>query len=107
VDQQNGAKPFSKGRVWSFRTKDLVKSNDLTFLFVSDIHYEDNTLLANQRNVQAMNRIPGTAYPASIGGTVRTPRGVVFGGDAANDAALWQYRFNTNDYGITAEKIMQ
>lgn len=107
VDQQNGSKPFSKGRVWSFRTKDLVKSNDLTFLFVSDVHYQDNTLLANQKNVQAMNGIPGAAYPGSFGGRVKTPRGVVFGGDATSDAKLWQYRFYTNDYGLTGEKVLK
>ncbi len=107
VDQHNGAQPFSQGRVWSFRTRDTVGPNDLTFLFVSDIHYEDETLTANKRRVQAMNALPGAAYPAGIGGSVETPRGIVFGGDAASDAKQWQYDYYVEDHGLAGEKLLE
>ncbi len=107
VDQHNGNKPFSKGKVWSFRTKDVVNPNDITFLFESDIHYEDITLTANKRRLQAMNAIPGTPYPAAIGGQVKTPRGVVFGGDAADDAKQWQYNYYLDDHGLYGEKLLE
>lgn len=107
VDESNGEKPSSKGKVWSFRTQDIVLTNDISFLFVSDIHYQDETLTANKRLVSAMDGIPGAAYPTNIGGTVATPRGVVFGGDAATDAKQWQYNLYLTDYGMTADKRLE
>lgn len=107
VDQHNGSQPFSKGKVWSFRTKDVVKTNDITFLVQSDIHYDELTLTANKRRLQAMNAIPGTAYPPTFGARVDTPRGVVFCGDAADDAKQWQYDYYLDDHGLTGEKLLE
>jgi cytolysin (calcineurin-like family phosphatase) len=107
VDQHNGSQPFSKGKVWSFRTKDAVKTNDITFLVQSDIHYDELTLTANKRRLQAMNAIPGTAYPPTFGARVDTPRGVVFCGDAADDAKQWQYDYYLDDHGLTGEKLLE
>jgi cytolysin (calcineurin-like family phosphatase) len=107
VDQHNGSQPFSKGKVWSFRTKDVVKTNDITFLVQSDIHYDELTLTANKRRLQAMNAIPGTAYPPTFGARVDNPRGVVFCGDAADDAKQWQYDYYLDDHGLTGEKLLE
>lgn len=62
------------------------------FFFVSDTHFlarrdepgrmDERSVLATDRLVDVLNRLPGTDIPASAGGgTVGTPRGVIHGGD--------------------------
>ncbi|HVU89971.1 MAG TPA: hypothetical protein VHD36_21750 [Pirellulales bacterium] len=63
----------------------VAQATDLTFFFTADTHYGldlwVNNEQGNKATIDAMNNLPGTAYPASIGGTVATPSGVLVAGD--------------------------
>jgi len=81
------------------RTTDGKPARDLTFFVVSDTHYGlspegDRTL---PLLVDKMNQLPGTAYPAAIGGTVAKPLGVVHLGDATNDGKKEQWAMFVRD----------
>jgi cytolysin (calcineurin-like family phosphatase) len=58
---------------------------DLTFFFTADTHYGldlwNYNEPANKATIDAMNALPGTLYPSSIGGVVGTPSGVLVAGD--------------------------
>jgi len=80
-------------------------ARDLTFFVVSDTHYGlspegDRTV---PLLVDWMNRLPGTAYPAALGGTVATPRGVLHIGDITNDGKQEQWAMFVRDYGLTGK----
>lgn len=56
-----------------------------TFFLTGDTHYGldlwgDNEV-RNKATIDAMNNLPGTSYPASLGGVVQDPRGVLIAGD--------------------------
>lgn len=75
---------------------------ELTFFVVSDTHYGltaegDRTL---PRLVEAMNGLPGTAYPDPLGGTVGTPRGVIHAGDATDNGKPEPWRSFVRDFGL-------
>lgn len=106
VDQINGALPTSKGYVWSFRTADRLVYNDITFFASSDSHYgvSDTIVSSNRATIDVMNSIPGTEYPASVGGgIVYTPRGLILTGDLTNSGAASEWEQFTTDYGVNGE----
>lgn len=78
---------------------------DLTFFVVSDTHYGlspegDRTI---PKLVDMMNALPGTEYPADLGGKVGTPRGVLHIGDMTNDGKKEQWEMFVRDYGLTGK----
>ncbi len=80
-------------------------ARDLTFFVVSDTHYGlspegDRTV---PMLVDWMNELPGTAYPAVIGGTVAAPRGVLHIGDITNDGKKEAWAMFVRDYGLTGK----
>lgn len=91
----------------------LWSQTNFTFFGVSDPHYgilPGNPLYSEQQQVNRgrmpglINIMPGRAYPASIGGVVDTPRGILLTGDLIhyNDSASWkQY---TEDFGVFGDK---
>ncbi len=83
-----------------------VCAADLTFFGFSDTHY--TTTSGENPMVSVINNLPGTAYPASIGGTVGTPRGILMpgdlinaGGDIGTQAAQWANYIA--DFGVNGE----
>lgn len=58
---------------------------NFTFLFTADTHYGldlwRNNEPANKALIDQMNALPGTPLPASLGGVVDTPKGVLIAGD--------------------------
>lgn len=80
---------------------------DLTYFSWSDTHYlvEDS---GGRATVNTINNLAGTAFPAAIGGTVGTPRGIVMQGDLINDGALAdkypaQWANYIADFGVNGE----
>ena len=71
---------------------------DLTFFLTGDTHYGldlwANNEPDNKATIDAMNSLPGTAYPASLGGVVGTPSGVLVAGDLTDTPEY------ANFYGI-------
>jgi len=84
-------------------------ARDITFFLTSDTHYGMSSAAdeADGRTVEAMNRLPGTAYPAEIGGAVGATLGVAVLGDLVSNAgapdglAQW-HRFSA-DFGVAGE----
>jgi len=82
---------------------------EVTFFLASDPHYGagPEVAAANRKIVDAMNRLPGTAYPPQIGGVIGQPRGVAVLGDLINDAASPQasdfWQLYTGDFGVDGE----
>ena len=91
-------------------------ANDVTFLVVSDPHYgqdqwaDDEAL--NKAVIDRMNAIPGTAYPAALGGNVDSPRGVLVPGDLTDTGEYtnwWGYWWFgwlegfQDDYGLVGQ----
>ena len=109
VDTDNGDGTVSVGDVWAFRTQDVAADDEFTFFVITDTHYTaDPASYAGTRVViDALNWLPGTDFPAALGGTVRTPLGVLHGGDMLDDgggptaAEVW--RVFTGDFGVNGE----
>lgn len=84
-------------------------ARDITFFLTSDTHYGLDPAVddADGKTVEAMNRLPGTAYPKEIGGAVGAPRGVAVLGDLVNNAdgpdGPAQWRRFTADFGAVGE----
>jgi len=78
---------------------------DLTFYVVSDTHYGRTPEVDRMEAllVDKMNHLPGTAYPASIGGTVAKPRGVLHIGDITNGGKRGEWEDFVADYGLTGK----
>jgi cytolysin (calcineurin-like family phosphatase) len=82
---------------------------DVTFFLASDSHYGQSPTVAaaNGKTIEAMNALPGAAYPGEIGGTVDSPRGVAVLGDLVNSVdsprspEFW--RQFTADFGVNGE----
>lgn len=71
---------------------------NFTFFFTADTHYgldqwTDNEV-RNKATIARMNNLPGTNLPASLGGVVGTPKGVLIGGDLTDTPEF------KNFYGI-------
>ncbi|MCF7730647.1 MAG: hypothetical protein K9N23_03125 [Akkermansiaceae bacterium] len=81
---------------------------DVTFFSWSDTHYQFEDT-SGRGEVTTMNNLPGTAYPASVGGgTVAAPRGIIMQGDLINDGARadWyptQWANYIADFGVSGE----
>lgn len=77
---------------------------ELTFLGVSDIHYGYTYgIQYGQANIDRMNALPGTSYPAALGGTVGMPIGVVMSGDASDNDSTTQIDAYAADWGVNGE----
>jgi cytolysin (calcineurin-like family phosphatase) len=80
----------------------VVASRDLTFFLVSDTHYGlsaegDKTI---PKLIDAMNQLPGSPYPVSVGGKVGKPSGVLHTGDITNSAKPAEWNLFVGDYGL-------
>jgi cytolysin (calcineurin-like family phosphatase) len=82
---------------------------EITLFLASDTHYGISPAVAaaNAKTVDAMNRLPGTAYPRELGGRVAVPLGVVVLGDLLNDAAAPDapvyWRQFVSDFGLNGD----
>ena len=80
------------------------RGRDLTFFAVSDTHYGlggSDGAATNPLLVDKMNGLPGTTYPANLGGKVSQPRGVLHIGDITNNGKKEQWEMFVKDYGLT------
>lgn len=74
----------------------------LTFFVASDSHFGAAGMSeANRTIVEQMNALPGTEYPAEMGGRVDTPRGVLFTGDTTDNGHLDEFAEFESVYGLT------
>jgi hypothetical protein len=82
------------------------RPRNVTFYHISDQHYGakafDPAVL--RRTIDAMNSLPGTPYPASIGGTVGVPRGVIMTGDLTDSGLPVQWSDFVADWGFTGKE---
>jgi len=73
-------------------------SAGFTFFMTADTHYGLDLFFldepSNKVTIDAMNALPGTPYPASIGGVVGTPKGVLVAGDLTDTS------IPANFYGV-------
>ena len=107
VDSSNGSNPATTGDVWSFRTEDKLTDTDITFFGISDLHYTGpESHKANRDLIDIMNALPGTAYPAEVGGNIATPRGVVMTGDIANSGRQQEWDAFVADYGLNGDALL-
>jgi predicted phosphodiesterase len=60
---------------------------DITIFVISDTHYGFVADSTEQNQLRAVRALPGTPYPASIGGVVATPDAVFVLGDLVEEAA--------------------
>lgn len=100
----------------TFRTTGLVLlalittslyAADVTFFSLSDTHYSEGET-NGKPIVGVINSLPGTTYPASLGGTVDTPRALIMQGDLINDGAVAakypaQWANYIADFGVNGE----
>ena len=87
-----------------------VNALDVTFFHISDQHYntpenaEEGVLTGAEkkfaRTIEAMNKLPGTKYPAKIGGRVDEPRGVIITGDLTNGGKKDQFKRWARQWGF-------
>lgn len=89
-------------RNYSWQTTPPAR-NDITFFGTTDTHYSDGPPAGARVRIDAMNALPGTPYPDSVGGAVAEPRGVVFTGDLTNASQEIEWSRFTLDFGINGE----
>jgi hypothetical protein len=85
---------------------------NITFYATSDTHYGQTGTAAGMskdtaraRMVGYLNTLPGTAYPASVGGgTVAVPRAVLIAGDMIEFQDSVQWENYTKEFGVNGEK---
>jgi hypothetical protein len=85
----------------------------VSYFSYSDIHFgaDDGGKkppIVKSAKVPLINGLPGTAYPAAIGGTVAVPRGILMPGDLINDGAVLekyptQWANYVADFGVNGE----
>lgn len=76
----------------------------VTFFVASDSHFGARGMEdVNRLVVEQMNALPGTEYPAEIGGLVETPRGVLFLGDTTDNGLLEEFAEFEKVYGLTGK----
>lgn len=72
-------------------TASAFADQSFTFFMTADTHYGLDLFYLNEpynkTTIDAMNKLPGTAYPASLGGVVDTPNGVLVAGDLTDTPA--------------------
>lgn len=77
---------------------------DITFLVAADTHLGIPGMEElNRKQVEAMNAMPGTEYPAEIGGKVATPQGVLIAGDLTDTGRIEQWDAFKKLYGLTGK----
>jgi len=79
----------------------------LTFYGYSDPHYRSDAT-AGKAQVNWINNLPGTAYPAAFGGTVDPPRGILMPGDLIDNGANMslaptEWANYIADFGVSGE----
>jgi hypothetical protein len=75
---------------------------EITFFVAGDSHFGVDRMEAQNRSlVQQMNELPGTPYPASVGGRVAEPQGVLFMGDMTETSQEAEWRQFESLYGLT------
>ncbi len=81
-----------------------VKESELTFFILSDTHYgkEENLDLINGKIIDAMNNLPGTAFPNPVLGSVSIPEGVVVTGDLTEGESTQWGQF-VDGFGLNGE----
>lgn len=73
----------------------------VTFFVASDSHFGARGMEeANRALVEQMNGLPGTPYPGALGGSVATPRGVLFTGDTTDNGLLDEFALFEKVYGL-------
>lgn len=81
-----------------------LEFSDITFLVVSDLHYEASSLDENRNLIDDITGVVGANYPSSVGGTVNTPVGVCVTGDITEGGGReTNWNLFVNDYGLTGE----
>jgi predicted phosphodiesterase len=77
---------------------------DVTFFVAADTHVGHNGIEErNIRQIEAMNALPGTPWPAELGGTVDHPRGVVIAGDLTQHGLGSEWQSFLDHYGLRGE----
>ena len=76
--------------------------NDITFFATTDSHIGASAQidLYNEIHINIMNSLAGTSYPASIGGTVDEPMGIIVTGDLTQDGIQSQWEDFVGLYGL-------
>jgi len=75
---------------------------DLTFFVTADTHFGvDGIVKLNRMQIEAMNALGGTPFPASLGGRVGRPAEVLIAGDLTQDATSAQWERFVEHYGLT------
>lgn len=82
-------------------------ARDLTFFVAADTHFGvDGIEELNRAQIEAMNALPGTPYPGTIGGRVGWPTGVLIAGDLTQDATAGQWKRFVEHYGLTGSDAL-
>ena len=77
---------------------------DVTFLVAADTHCgADGIETLNRKQIDAMNALPGTPWPADVGGRVATPKAVIVAGDLTNRGLGSQWKQFQRLYGRTGK----
>jgi cytolysin (calcineurin-like family phosphatase) len=72
----------------------------ITFFVASDSHFGAGRMSELNRSiVEQMNALPGTDYPAEMGGRVEAPRGVLFTGDMTDNGHIEEFAEFEEVYG--------
>ena len=75
---------------------------DVTFTVVSDTHFGFGGIeAAHARLIPKLNAIAGRAYPASVGGSVAPPRGLLVTGDLTEWGKVEEWEPWAATYGLT------
>ena len=82
-----------------------VEGTDVTFFVAADAHLgAEGMEELNRRMIDHINRLPGTEYPAAIGGRVDRPRGVLFAGDTTDHGLPGEWKTFKQLYGLTGKE---
>lgn len=95
--------PFMTTMLAALSTTALAGERDVTFLHISDQHYntkKTTTYPRTKQTIRAMNQLPGKPYPDPIGGEVQRPRGVILSGDMTDRAKPAEWRLFTKYWGL-------
>lgn len=85
--------------------RDRAGGTDVTFFVAADAHLgADGMLPLNRLEIENMNDLPGTPYPADIGGRVDRPLGVLFAGDMTDHGRSGEWKTFEQLYGLTGRE---
>ena len=78
---------------------------DITFVVASDLHYYGTTPnTAMHKYIDRLNALPGTDYPASVGGKVKPFQAVILNGDLTDKGTEVEWKLFADDWGLLGEK---